>query len=287
MYIVVCVKQVPALSEVKIDPKTNTLLRQGFPGRLNPFDEHAVEEALRIKEKHGGHITALSMGPPQAEEVLARCLAMGVDKGILLTDTSLIGSDTLATSYVLSRVIEGLGFDIILCGQETTDSSTGQVGPEIAEHLNIPQITLVRKIEKITKGGIIVQRQIDEGYQVIHSKLPVLLAVTQQINEPRELLPKKASSIIKKIGLADFKCDPTRIGIEGSPTQVVTVSQSKRTTDVFFVPSYLPARQRIKLILSGGMQEKENNLLLWGVDEESAERAVRFVLESTSSDGTS
>jgi len=264
--IVVCVKQVPAVSEVRIDLKTNTLIREGVPSELNPFDEFAVEEALRTREKYGGQVTAVSMGPPQAEEALGISLALGVNEAILLTDPLLVGSDTLATSFALSKVIEKVGYDIVFCGQESTDSSTGQVGPGIAEHLGIPQVTFVSKVEKIAKREVTVHQETDKGYKIIESSLPLLLSVTKGINEPRAPSLSERRKIVKKMCLADLDCDPTMVGLEGSPTQVVNISYAENTRGSFFsIPTNLPAHERVKLIMSGGVKEKKDNIIMYQI----------------------
>jgi electron transfer flavoprotein beta subunit len=185
MDILVCVKQVPDTTEVKIDPKTNTLIRQGVPSIVNPFDKNAVEAALQLKEKHGGKVTVISMGPPQAKDALKECLAMGADEAALISDRAFGGADTLATSYTLAAGIRKLGkFDVIICGKQAIDGDTAQVGPEIAEYLDIPQITYVAKVE--VNGDIArVEREHEEGYEIIETTLPVLLTVVKSINEPR------------------------------------------------------------------------------------------------------
>ncbi len=284
MKIIVCVKQVPAVTEVKIDPKTNTLIREGVSSELNPFDEFAVEEALRTRERCGGKVTAVSMGPSQAEEVLNICLAMGVDESVLLTDPLLVGSDTLATSFALSKVIERVDYEIIFCGQESTDSSTGQVGPGIAEHLGIPQVTFVSKVEKIAKREVTVHQETDRGYNIIECRLPLLLSVVKGINEPRTPLLGDSGKVVKKMCLADLDCSPTLVGMEGSPTQVINISYAENRRESFFsIPTNLPAHERIKLIMSGGVKEKENNLILQGISEENIQKVVGFITNHFSS----
>ncbi|MCK4614965.1 MAG: electron transfer flavoprotein subunit beta/FixA family protein, partial [Thermoplasmata archaeon] len=147
MNIIVCIKQVPDTTDVKIDQKTGTLIREGVPSIVNPDDKHAVEEALKLREKFGGSVTALSMGPPQAEDALREVSAMGVDEMILLSDRSFAGADTWATSYTLGEAVKKIGFDLVICGREAIDGDTAQIGPQLAEHLRVPQITYVRKVE--------------------------------------------------------------------------------------------------------------------------------------------
>lgn len=224
MEIVVCVKQVPDTTEVKIDPVTNTLIRQGVPSIVNPFDKNAVEAALQLKEKHGGKVTVISMGPPQAKDALKECLAMGADTAILISDRAFGGADTLATSYTLAAAIRKLGaFDIILCGKQAIDGDTAQVGPETAEHLGIAQATYVAKID-VDGDTARVEREHEDGYEVIEVKLPLMVSVVKSINEPRYPTVKgtmKANRTeIPVWTAADLDVDEQRLGLKGSPTQV-------------------------------------------------------------------
>jgi len=227
MDIIVCIKQVPDTAEVKINPETGTLIREGVPSIVNPFDMHAIEAGLQIKEKVGGKVTVLTMGPPQAETALREAISMGADDALLLSDRAFAGSDTWATSYTLSRAIEKLGADVIICGKQAIDGDTAQVGPEVAEFLNIPHISYIRKIEDVTNGSIRVQRLMDEGYDVVESTLPVLLTVVKELNEPRlpslkgKMAAKKAE--IKKWGSSDILADENNLGLRGSPTQVKNI----------------------------------------------------------------
>ncbi|MBP2637207.1 MAG: Electron transfer flavoprotein alpha/beta-subunit [Firmicutes bacterium] len=224
MEIVVCVKQVPDTTEVKIDPVTNTLIRQGVPSIVNPFDVNAVEAALQLKEKHGGKVTVISMGPPQAKDALKECLAMGADSAILISDRAFGGSDTLATSYTLAAAIRKLGtYDVIFFGKQAIDGDTAQVGPETAEHLGIAQITYVAKID-VAGDTVKADREHDDGYEVIEAKLPVVISVVKSINEPRLATMKgmmKANRTEIPVWTAkDLDVDEQRLGLKGSPTQV-------------------------------------------------------------------
>jgi len=227
MNIIVCIKQVPDTAEVKINPETGTLIREGVPTIVNPFDMHAIEAGLQIKEKVGGKVTVLTMGPPQAEAALREAISMGADDALLLSDRAFAGSDTWATSYTLSRAIEKLGADVIICGKQAIDGDTAQVGPEVAEFLNIPHISYIRKIEDVTNGSIRVQRLMDEGYDIVESTLPVLLTVVKELNEPRlpslkgKMTAKKAE--IKKWVSSDILADENNLGLRGSPTQVKNI----------------------------------------------------------------
>lgn len=224
MDIIVCVKQVPDTTEVKIDPVTNTLIRQGVPSIVNPFDVNAVEAALQLKEKHGGKVTVISMGPPQAKDALKECLAMGADSAILISDRAFGGSDTLATSYTLAAAIRKLGtYDVIFFGKQAIDGDTAQVGPETAEHLGIAQITYVAKID-VAGDTVKADREHDDGYEVIEAKLPVVISVVKSINEPRLATMKgmmKANRTEIPVWTAkDLDVDEQRLGLKGSPTQV-------------------------------------------------------------------
>ncbi len=225
MNIVVCVKQVPDTTDVKIDPKTNTLIRQGVASILNPFDTYAVEEAVQIKEKLGGKVTAVTMGPPQAEAVLREAISLGCDEGILISDAAFAGADTLATSYTISRAIKNIGeTDLILCGKQAVDGDTAQVGPGIAVYLDLPQIIFVKKIREISKEKVIAERMTETGYEVVESSVPVLISVVKDINQPRlpslrgKMAAKKAEIITWTSG--DLDVDPEKLGLKGSPTWV-------------------------------------------------------------------
>ncbi len=227
MNIIVCIKQVPDTAEIRINPETNTLMREGVPSIINPFDLHAIEAAIRIREETGGKVTALTMGPPQAETALREAVSMGVDEVVLLSDRAFAGSDTWATSYTLAKAINKLGADVVFCGKQAIDGDTAQVGPETAEFLNIPHVSYIRKIEEVSDSSIRVQRMMDEGYDVVESSLPVLLTVVKELNQPRmpslrgKMAAKKAE--IKKMGMADIEAEEDNLGLKGSPTQVKNI----------------------------------------------------------------
>jgi electron transfer flavoprotein alpha/beta subunit len=227
MNIVVCIKQVPDTAEVRINPDTGTLIREGVPSIINPFDMHAIEAGLQMKEKVGGKVSVLTMGPPQAETALREAVAMGADEAVLLSDRAFAGSDTWATSFTLSKAIGKMGADVIICGKQAIDGDTAQVGPETAEFLNIPHISYVRKIEEVSCNSIKVQRMMDEGYDVVEAAFPVLITVVRELNEPRlpslkgKMAAKKAE--IKKWSSADIMADENDLGLKGSPTQVKNI----------------------------------------------------------------
>ncbi len=222
MNIIVCVKQVPDTTEIKIDPVKGTLIREGVPSIMNHDDKHALEAALKIKK--GGKVTVLSMGPPQAEEVLREALAMGADEAVLLCDFKFAGSDTWATANAISAAIKKVGnYDIIMCGRQAIDGDTAQVGPQIAEQLNLPQVTYVRKID-VDGKKVKVERVLEDGYEIVEANFPVLLTFVKGGNEP--IYPslvgiqKAYEQDIKKWTAADIGVDETRTGLKSSPTSV-------------------------------------------------------------------
>jgi len=227
MNIIVCIKQVPATTEVRINPETNTLIREGVPSIINPFDENAIEEALRLRDIHGGKVTVITMGPPQATEALRASLAMGADDAILISDRAFAGSDTLATSYSLSRAIKKIGsFNLIICGKQAIDGDTAQVGPGIAEWLSLPQVTFVVKT-RIENGKIFAERLLEDENEVVEAPLPALITVVKQINEPRypslkgQMKAKKA--VITTLSAKDIEAEEDKVGLKGSPTWVVKI----------------------------------------------------------------
>ncbi len=228
MKIAVCVKQVPDTSEVKIDPETGIMKREGVPSTLNPFDGYAVEEAIRLKEKHGGSVTAITMGPPQAAEILRHAVAMGADEVLLLSDRAFAGADTWATSYTLGLGIGKSGpFDLVICGKQAIDGDTAQVGPGVAVNLGLPFVAYVRKIVATDGGKMKVERLIEDGYEVVEVSLPAVITVVKEINTPRMPSLKgkmKAKKLdIPSMDAAALGAMPENIGLAGSPTKVVKV----------------------------------------------------------------
>ncbi|WP_028318575.1 electron transfer flavoprotein subunit beta/FixA family protein [Desulfobulbus elongatus] len=252
MKIFVCVKQVPDAKDVRLDPKTNTLAREGVESIMNPYDRHALEEAVAIKEKQGGTVTVVTMGPPQAEAVLREAIACGADEGVLISDRAFAGADTWATSYTLARAVETLGgFDLILCGKQAIDGDTAQVGPGLACRLRLPYAACVQKTRQVTAETIEVERMMDDGYDVLRLPLPALLTVVKDINEPRvaslkgKMKAKKAE--IQQFSAADIGADPQCIGLAGSPTQVVRV--------------FSPEPRGDRKIFSGSVDEQVDQLV--------------------------
>lgn len=230
MEILVCVKQVPDTAEVKIDPVKHTVIRAGVPNIFNPFDQNALEAALQLKDNQGAKVTLLSMGPPQADEVLREGLAMGADDAYLLTDRKVGGSDTLATGYCLAQAVKKVAelkgiemFDIILCGKQAIDGDTAQVGPQIAAELGIPQICYAAHID-VEEPKVTVKQQNEEGYFVTEANFPVLITAVKELNEPRfptiRGTMKAKRREIPHLSADDIKIDDSRVGLAGSPTNV-------------------------------------------------------------------
>jgi electron transfer flavoprotein beta subunit len=250
--IIVCIKQVPGTTEIKIDPKTNTLVREGVKSIVNPFDTYALEEGVRLKERYGGKVTVITMGPPQAEEALRETISLGADEAILLSDRAFAGSDTWATSYVLSKAIPKIAnYDIVICGRQTLDGDTGQVGPELSEMLKIPFVSYVSKIEEIKESYIRVQRMIEEGHEVIETTLPAVITVVKEINVPR--LPSLRGSMKAKTAkipvwnAAEIGAEADKAGIPGSPTRVVRI--------------FFPKREHKSEMLQGTLEEQVAKLV--------------------------
>ncbi len=223
--IVVCMKQVPDTTEVRINPETNTLIRDGVDSIINPFDTYAIEEAVRLCERvEGSKTTILSMGPPQVESSLKDALSVGADEVVLLSDREFAGADTWATSYTLAAAMKKLKPDLIITGKQAIDGDTAQVGPGIAVHLDMPQVCYVSKIREINDEVAIVERLLEDGHEVVEVKLPAVLTVVKEINEPR--LPSlKGKMKAKKTAVTvwtndDLDTDPECLGLTGSPTQV-------------------------------------------------------------------
>jgi len=240
MKIVVCIKQVPSTNEVRIDPVTNTIMRDGRQSVTNPFDTYAIEEAVRIKEALGGEVIALSMGIPATEKLLRDAESRGVDSAVLLSDRSFAGADTLATAYTLSLGIKQFdGIDLILCGKMAVDGDTAQIGPELAENLGIPHITDVCQLINVSSSDIVCKKITDTGYQILRVKLPALLTVVKDINIPRlPSIPGIIFGLSAPFEIKDakaLKADPKRIGLSGSPTQVVKTYVPKRQSEALLI----------------------------------------------------
>ena len=225
MKIVVCAKQVPDTTEVKLDPKTNTLIRDGVPSIINPDDKAGIEAALQLKEKVGGTVTVISMGPPQADAALREALAMGCDEAILVTDRAFGGADTWATSSTIAAALKKIDYDIIITGRQAIDGDTAQVGPQIAEHLGIPQVSYAEEIVDAAEGKVVVKRQFEDRYHVIEVKTPCLITALAELATPRYMtvhgiFDAYREKEVKVWTLEELKdtVDMANIGLKGSPT---------------------------------------------------------------------
>ncbi|MCY0900811.1 MAG: electron transfer flavoprotein subunit beta/FixA family protein [Firmicutes bacterium] len=232
LHLVVCIKQVPDSREIRIDPKTNTLVRLGVPAIINYYDLHGLEEALRLKDEFGARVTVVSMGPPSAEKALRQCVSMGADEAVLVSDRAFAGADTLATSYVVALTIQKVEerwgtVDIVFCGKQTLDGDTGQVGPGVACRLDIDQLTYVEKLESLDleTREVTVHRHLEDGVERVKARLPVLITALAELNRPRRaslpgiLRAARYQPIVWTTN--DFPTiDRAKIGLRGSPTIV-------------------------------------------------------------------
>ncbi len=222
--VIVCIKQVPDTNEVRLNPETGTLIRDGVPSIINPDDKAGLEAALRLKDKHGAHVTVISMGPPQADAALREALAMGADEAVLVTDRAFGGADTWATSSTLASAIKHYPYDLIITGRQAIDGDTAQVGPQIAEHLGLANISYAEALE-LDGDHIQVKRQYEDRYHVIRAKLPCLVTALSELNTPRYMTPggivdayhKKK---VKELHRKDLDVADSNIGLKGSPTRV-------------------------------------------------------------------
>ena len=224
MNIVVCIKQVPNTNEVKLDPVTGTLIRDGVPSIINPDDKAGLEAALRLKDATGAHVTVVSMGPPPADAVLREAMAMGADDAVLVTDRAFGGADTLATSTTIAAALKKIPYDLIITGRQAIDGDTAQVGPQIAEHLNIPNVSYAEEIQ-VEGDTVTVKRQYEDRYHVVKVKMPCLITALSELNQPRYMTPGGIFDAYreKKVtvwGLNDIEVDTDKIGLKGSPTRV-------------------------------------------------------------------
>jgi electron transfer flavoprotein beta subunit len=223
MKIIVCIKQVPNTNKVKLDPATGTLIRKGIPSIVNPDDKAGLEAALRLKDRYGAHVTALSMGPPQAETALREALAMGADAAVLLTDRAFGGADTWATSSTLAAALKDMEYDLIITGRQAIDGDTAQVGPQIAEHLGLPHISYAEEL-RLEGDCFVVKRQYEDRSHLIKARPPCLITALAELNKPRYMTPggifDAYAKAVKVLGRADVRIADADIGLHGSPTRV-------------------------------------------------------------------
>ncbi len=254
MKIVVCIKQVPDTVEVKIDPKTGTLIRDGVPSIINHDDKTGIEAALKMKEQLGGTVTVVSMGPPQADVALREALAMGCDEAVLVSAREFGGSDTYATSGILAGALKKLDYDVIITGRQAIDGDTAQVGPQIAEKLGLPQISYVEEIKEAAADHLVVKRQFEDGYHMLKIKTPCLLTAIAELAEPRYMnvrgIVEAYEKEIKTFGFEDLKdvLELDMIGLKGSPTNVYK-SFTKEVKGAGTILKDLSAEQAVKAII--------------------------------------
>ncbi len=266
---IVLIKQVPDTTEVQLDPKTGNLIREGLKSIMNPDDAHALEAALALKDRFGGKVTALSMGPAQAIDVISEALGMGADSGVLLTDRAFAGADTWATSFTLAEAVRKIGqYDLILCGRQAIDGDTAQIGPQVADWLGVSQATYVFDIESLQKKSITVKRRLEDGYQRLRCTLPALLTVIGEMNVPRfarvdRLLHAcREKAPIRVWNAADIGVKTQQVGLEGSLTQVIK--------------TFAPKFKREGKILEGGKEAVVRELLQKLKDSDGATACKAF-----------
>jgi len=261
MKIIVLVKQVPNTTEVKLDPKTGNLIREGIESIINPDDRHALEAAVHLKETAKAKVTVLSMGPPQAIDAVSEAMGMGADEGILLSDRAFAGADTWATSSTLGKAIETIGgYDLVLCGRQAIDGDTAQIGPQVADYLQVPQVTYVIGIEEIREKSMVVKRRLEDGFERVECDLPALLTVIGEMNTPRyplvgrliDACREKAS--IKIWNAADIGVQTRDVGLDGSLTHVIKTFAPKLQRQTEMIPG--DAKTAVKT-LAGKMKEKK------------------------------
>ncbi|MBO5330680.1 electron transfer flavoprotein subunit beta [Anaerotignum sp.] len=254
MKIVVCIKQVPDTVEVKIDPKTGTLIRDGVPSIINHDDKTGIEAALQLKEQLGGTVTVVSMGPPQADVALREALAMGCDEAYLVSAREFGGSDTYATSGILAAALKKVGYDIVITGRQAIDGDTAQVGPQIAEKLGLPQVSYVEEVIEATEEYVVVKRQYEDGYHIIKIKTPCLLTAIAELATPRYMsvrgIVEAYEAEIKVLGFEDLKdgLELDMIGLKGSPTNVYQ-SFTKEVKGAGTILEGLSADEAVKAIM--------------------------------------
>ncbi|MBN1105538.1 MAG: electron transfer flavoprotein subunit beta/FixA family protein [Deltaproteobacteria bacterium] len=254
MNIIVLVKQVPNTTEVKLDPKTGNLVREGIESIINPDDRHALQAATDLKQEQGGKITVLSMGPSQAIDAISEAMGMGADEGVLLTDRAFAGADTWATSTTLGKAIDKIGaYDLILCGRQAIDGDTAQIGPQVADYLGVPQVSYVIEIEEVGKKSITVKRRLEDGFERIECSLPALLTVIGELNRPRHpgmerlIDACRENARIRVWNAADIGAQLRDVGLEGSLTNVIK--------------TFAPKFQRQGQILEGDMKTAVRDLV--------------------------
>ncbi len=276
--ILVCLKQVPNTRDVRIDPENHTLVREGVDSIINPFDDYALEEALQLKRKHGVKVGTMTMGPPQAEEVLEYSLARGADEAFLFTDKRLAGSDTWATAIAIVSLIRKTGYENVFCGQESIDSGTGHMGASIAELLNLPQVNYAKKIIGLKKDKLRVLTKFDKADAVLEVVTPAVVSFLKKEEEIRFKADKKADrKKIRKMSMDDLKLDPKYVGLDGSFTQVINIDIDERFVGYVTVDNDLSADERILYIANGGIEENKDRKIIRDLDKDAFEEIAGLI----------
>jgi electron transfer flavoprotein beta subunit len=277
--ILVCMKQVPNTREVRIDPEKHTLIREEIESIINPFDDFALEEALALKASHGVRVAAMTMGPPQAQEILEYAIRRGADEAFLFTDRRLAGSDTWATALAIAALIKKVGYGTVFCGQESIDSGTGHIGASLAEMLNIPQVNYVRRVVELHGDRLLVQAKFDAADATIEVATP---AVVSFLKKDTPVGAAAAGPVdpakIRKMGMDDLGLNPRHVGLEGSFTQVVNIDIDERFAGYVTVDSALSADSRILYMTTGGITEKKDRKVLRELGKAAVEEIAGLIL---------
>jgi electron transfer flavoprotein beta subunit len=275
--IIVCVKQVPNTTEIKLDPINHTLIREGVDSILNPFDEIALEAALDCRSRYGLKVGVLTMGPPQAEQVLRQALSWGADDAFLLSDRRLAGSDTLATARALHAAIRSTGYRTVFCGQETIDSSTGHLGPSLAEMFGLPQAAYVTRIIESRGPSIQVEVERDRSLELLELRLPAVISFAKANRKARFASTNRKGGEIKRLKLEDIGLDEEAVGLKGSPTAVVDIDINTDSLNYLIVDNSLSAVDRINAILGGGIEENERRVIFKSFTKEAGDSLLAML----------
>ena len=264
--IAVCVKQVPNTTNIKLDPENHTLIREGVESILNPFDELALDWALKCKKLYGVKVGVITMGPPQAEEILSSCIEKGADQGILITDKRLAGSDTLITAKVLFSCLKKTNYKNIFCGQESIDSSTGHIGASLAELFDSPQINYISEILQVNKSTARVKLEWEDKVHILDVELPAVFSFKKSHRRVSDTgqIGKYPEKKVRTYNLDDLELDENEVGLKGSPTRVVDIDLDENAIDILRVDEHLPSFKRIEYILSGGVEINPERIILQG-----------------------
>ncbi|MBI9099357.1 MAG: electron transfer flavoprotein subunit beta/FixA family protein [Spirochaetaceae bacterium] len=273
--VLVCLKQVPNTKDIKIDPENHTLIRENVESVINPCDDYALEQALKLKRKYGIKVATMTMGPPQAESILEYSLRRGADESFLLSDTRLAGSDTWATSIAIAALIKKTGYKSVFCGQESVDSGTGHIGASIAELLNIPLINYTREIETLENGKLQILAKYDTADALMEVVTPLVISFLKQDRELTPLIEEIADrEKIWKMSIDDLKLDPAYVGLDGSFTEVVNIDVDERFTGYVTVDRNMTADKRILFISNGGITEKKERKVIRELNNKTIEDIV-------------